>query len=108
MIRRPPRSTLFPYTTLFRSRDGGREGARRASRGAVRAALDVSAPPHRSVSPRRVLAVLAAAELCGMAPWFSASAVAPTLARLWRLGAAGAAWVPHFRQRRLVAGALRS
>src|SRR2546426_2134512 len=28
MIRRPPRSTLFPYTTLFRSRhgpDGGEE-----------------------------------------------------------------------------------
>src|SRR3712207_8426548 len=29
MIRRPPRSTLFPYTTLFRSRDdldpGGRD-----------------------------------------------------------------------------------
>src|SRR2546425_3188360 len=25
MIRRPPRSTLFPYTTLFRSLDGGRE-----------------------------------------------------------------------------------
>src|SRR3712207_7120416 len=24
MIRRPPRSTLFPYTTLFRSRRGGR------------------------------------------------------------------------------------
>src|SRR2546429_5546683 len=24
MIRRPPRSTLFPYTTLFRSRDGRR------------------------------------------------------------------------------------
>src|SRR2546422_7346911 len=24
MIRRPPRSTLFPYTTLFRSRDAGR------------------------------------------------------------------------------------
>src|SRR5260221_7209574 len=23
MIRRPPRSTLFPYTTLFRSRTGG-------------------------------------------------------------------------------------
>src|SRR2546430_4382228 len=30
MIRRPPRSTLFPYTTLFRSGDG-RE--RRAHRG---------------------------------------------------------------------------
>src|SRR2546425_7436510 len=25
MIRRPPRSTLFPYTTLFRSRDGDRD-----------------------------------------------------------------------------------
>src|SRR3712207_9429750 len=25
MIRRPPRSTLFPYTTLFRSRGLGRE-----------------------------------------------------------------------------------
>src|SRR5258708_26211214 len=30
MIRRPPRSTLFPYTTLFRSRAGqrGRQSAR--------------------------------------------------------------------------------
>src|SRR6266513_1659481 len=26
MIRRPPRSTLFPYTTLFRSRPAGRPG----------------------------------------------------------------------------------
>src|SRR3712207_8792304 len=25
MIRRPPRSTLFPYTTLFRSAGGGRD-----------------------------------------------------------------------------------
>src|SRR3990167_6230900 len=25
MIRRPPRSTLFPYTTLFRSINGGKE-----------------------------------------------------------------------------------
>src|SRR6266852_8515434 len=31
MIRRPPRSTLFPYTTLFRSRRGrGRRVVRRA------------------------------------------------------------------------------
>src|SRR3712207_7853036 len=29
MIRRPPRSTLFPYTTLFRSRRGGHAGAGR-------------------------------------------------------------------------------
>src|SRR3989442_4046688 len=40
MIRRPPRSTLFPYTTLFRSRDLpllGRivEAARRQGRGAA-------------------------------------------------------------------------
>src|SRR5207237_2218496 len=27
MIRRPPRSTLFPYTTLFRSRVGHRRAA---------------------------------------------------------------------------------
>src|SRR2546421_3599729 len=26
MIRRPPRSTLFPYTTLFRSRPNARRG----------------------------------------------------------------------------------
>src|SRR3712207_7943898 len=26
MIRRPPRSTLFPYTTLFRSRGGAQHG----------------------------------------------------------------------------------
>src|SRR5258708_28277925 len=28
MIRRPPRSTLFPYTTLFRSHRGGGRRAR--------------------------------------------------------------------------------
>src|SRR2546426_3604884 len=28
MIRRPPRSTLFPYTTLFRSRAAGAHGER--------------------------------------------------------------------------------
>src|SRR5256886_9927006 len=33
MIRRPPRSTLFPYTTLFRSAGGGASrGLRRAAR----------------------------------------------------------------------------
>src|SRR3712207_7776963 len=30
MIRRPPRSTLFPYTTLFRSEDERRLGAHEA------------------------------------------------------------------------------
>src|SRR2546430_7019727 len=34
MIRRPPRSTLFPYTTLFRSHGGhGRPHARREPAG---------------------------------------------------------------------------
>src|SRR2546430_7707376 len=32
MIRRPPRSTLFPYTTLFRSEDEVRGVAGRAAR----------------------------------------------------------------------------
>src|SRR5438045_6419057 len=35
MIRRPPRPTLFPYTTLFRSR-AGRGGAPDAARGGRR------------------------------------------------------------------------
>src|SRR3712207_6950613 len=46
MIRRPPRSTLFPYTTLFRSRGrAGRLGPRRRGRalaaaGRLRPALE--------------------------------------------------------------------
>src|SRR2546430_17651490 len=32
MIRRPPRSTLFPYTTLFRSRQHGAVRRRRRER----------------------------------------------------------------------------
>src|SRR3712207_7382023 len=48
MIRRPPRSTLFPYTTLFRSRDDARGAARR---GGVR--LRGVAPAGRVAGPRR-------------------------------------------------------
>src|SRR5437868_10944052 len=36
MIRRPPRSTLFPYTTLFRSLPGCRRGGSRARAGRAR------------------------------------------------------------------------
>src|SRR3712207_8020253 len=51
MIRRPPRSTLFPYTTLFRSRGDAAGGARRARPGRLRAARDpAAATDHR---PRR-------------------------------------------------------
>src|SRR5436309_4384958 len=35
MIRRPPRSTLFPYTTLFRSDRDGRHQMRRATHAAT-------------------------------------------------------------------------
>src|SRR2546422_5045938 len=43
MIRRPPRSTLFPYTTLFRSASGRRARALRARDG-----NESSPPDHRS------------------------------------------------------------
>src|SRR3712207_7113778 len=48
MIRRPPRSTLFPYTTLFRS--GGPAGVRRQLEPRARrlaAARQLDAPPDR-------------------------------------------------------------
>src|SRR3989442_875040 len=54
MIRRPPRSTLFPYTTLFRSRSDARAGA---PRGCVRPAPFLRRPyPERHLDvphPRR-------------------------------------------------------
>src|SRR3712207_7596055 len=40
MIRRPPRSTLFPYTTLFRSRVFCMAGAATSERGRVPAQID--------------------------------------------------------------------
>src|SRR3712207_8478469 len=39
MIRRPPRSTLFPYTTLFRSSSAARRGNHRARLAAAGARL---------------------------------------------------------------------
>src|SRR3712207_7924063 len=46
MIRRPPRSTLFPYTTLFRSAAGPAGAAAAAARGGrpVRAGAQAPAP----------------------------------------------------------------
>src|SRR2546426_7671801 len=46
MIRRPPRSTLFPYTTLFRSR-GHSHAPRRFSTGAGHDAADHDAAAAR-------------------------------------------------------------
>src|SRR5260221_7560192 len=45
MIRRPPRSTLFPYTTLFRSLQIEEEGGGRAP-GALAEGFVEPAPPH--------------------------------------------------------------
>src|SRR2546426_1515885 len=52
MIRRPPRSTLFPYTTLFRSLHAGRRGfrallRRRRGRSDGHGRLDVGAVARR-------------------------------------------------------------
>src|SRR5438874_5041031 len=47
MIRRPPRSTLFPYTTLFRSRRDD-DCSCRASRRPVRGARAADGPSPRS------------------------------------------------------------
>src|SRR2546427_1234236 len=54
MIRRPPRSTLFPYTTLFRSRSQVPNGRRRRRRvlEAAGSRLDARLPPgRRGVAP---------------------------------------------------------
>src|SRR3712207_8974716 len=53
MLRRPPRSTLFPYTTLFRSRRSGGSG-RTSFGGAVRrSTTGESVKPSRRVRPFR-------------------------------------------------------
>src|SRR5215212_407863 len=52
MIRRPPRSTLFPYTTLFRSRQR-RRGARAVRCGAAPRAADGPPAPTRRTRPAR-------------------------------------------------------
>src|SRR3712207_7566280 len=55
MIRRPPRSTLFPYTTLFRSFNGARARRSRArERQRLRAALAAAEPDpgHRADAVR--------------------------------------------------------
>src|SRR3712207_7475028 len=67
MIRRPPRSTLFPYTTLFRSGCGPllpafqRAGAAPSSRGAPARGMETRMSPARVRPPRgAALAILAA------------------------------------------------
>ena len=56
----------------------------------------------------RILIVLSIAELLGMALWFSASAVAPTLVRQWQLSQSGEAWLTMSVQIGFVVGAFLS
>src|SRR5688572_5384216 len=49
MIRRPPRSTLFPYTTLFRSADNAQQMLR-VMRNHRRAAYDVDAREYEGLT----------------------------------------------------------
>src|SRR3989442_6012174 len=54
MIRRPPRSTLFPYTTLFRSRPVGGLAVDRGSAGDMReVAHAAQQPPGNPWGPAR-------------------------------------------------------
>src|SRR5256885_3410380 len=58
MIRRPPRSTLFPYTTLFRSRDtvdgeGHSSGAGRVQQPAARVRRHCPVEAHREERRRQ-------------------------------------------------------
>src|SRR3712207_9228008 len=52
MIRRPPRSTLFPYTTLFRSEPGGLERVPGCEQEPERPARDPALAPERAQPPR--------------------------------------------------------
>src|SRR2546430_14109888 len=54
MIRRPPRSTLFPYTTLFRSDRGGRADPRERESTVVVYGGDGGVPLDRSNRPPHV------------------------------------------------------
>src|SRR5256885_2999159 len=59
MIRRPPRSTLFPYTTLFRSPF---DGAELEERLAPAAAMPLSPPELAVAAAQRQRALLVAIE----------------------------------------------
>src|SRR3712207_7338693 len=51
MIRRPPRSTLFPYTTLFRSRSSRDEDPTVTATQSPRTEQTTGARPYATVNP---------------------------------------------------------
>jgi hypothetical protein len=67
-----------------------------------------TAPAMGTPAPWALLAVLATATLLALSLWFSASAVVPTLARLWRISGATAIWLTASVQLGFVTGALVS
>src|SRR3989454_11116796 len=68
MIRRPPRSTLFPYTTLFRSRPG----AMAAQRGARRVLL--RSDQERSLTRRAMRRIVLLIGIVAALAWLAAPA----------------------------------
>src|SRR3989442_7482007 len=56
MIRRPPRSTLFPYTTLFRSQQG--QGERKHDRGGEGKVIEPPSVAHGEVARQAAEPVL--------------------------------------------------
>src|SRR3989441_8106084 len=84
MIRRPPRSTLFPYTTLFRSSDVDLyEAAREVLRGnairedvhmhlvayVVGVGMDATSPTGLYINPRRRGRISPAGLSCCVSSW---------------------------------------
>src|SRR5260370_24017594 len=55
MIRRPPRSTLFPYTTLFRSARSDTRKATSSATSSGRPGRPSGIPPSESISPCRAV-----------------------------------------------------
>src|SRR6267142_4486223 len=90
MIRRPPRSTLFPYTTLFRSlhvglhRPGLRIGDPEHRESRLRARPEIQRPPYarRGVSPDGDVGLGARADLHANRRWVPELLPTPAAGRL--------------------------
>src|SRR2546429_1238934 len=100
MIRRPPRSTLFPYTTLFRSMAFAITQVNRwaSDEGDGRLDLVLAAPRSRArVLLGRFAALTTAAALIGLAALVAtlvASSVAGVILNTWNLVAATLGLIP--------------
>src|SRR5436190_6809601 len=64
MIRRPPRSTLFPYTTLFRSNNTSRSRGDNAANASFTCALRSSASDRKSTRLNSSHTVISYAVFC--------------------------------------------